>query len=326
MPPQGAAYNVDWVLSNTSNVHVATDRAWFTEYIPFRTKFATMLGVEASTEVHGVGTVVLPTRTYGEGKAHKPSREITLHNVLYAPSGTVNVFAMLVEPDLSFSNNFGEEQPILKRGTNKVLGLVVSLKLFKLWLKGQRKSQSSLNPDAMYYVHATWPAEEHLRYKKYIEETQTSHANNAGQNANATSSAPLTTEEKAFLRKHYGNEFKFLSTLQLSIYKEDDREEGRRILRAFMLESEDDTDADISSVEDPDDDPESDESNDFLAELEQDPTSHLADYKFDEDQLDFVKKHYGHSGNFMRSYGLNPFDDDDCDEAVSIVKAFMTDD
>jgi hypothetical protein len=132
----------------------------------------------------------------------------------------------------------------------------------------------------------------------------------SAQNRNNNQAPPLTQDEKAFLTKHYGGEFKFLMTYQLSIHKEEDREEGRRILRAMM--AADDTE-------------DSDESNDFLAELEQDPTSHVADYKFTSDQLDFLKKHHGHSGNFMRCYGLKPWDDNDCDEAVSIVKAFMKD-
>lgn len=61
MPPQGAAYNVDWILSNTSNVHVANDRAWFTTYTPYRTKISGMPGGGPSIDVHGIGTVVLGT-------------------------------------------------------------------------------------------------------------------------------------------------------------------------------------------------------------------------------------------------------------------------
>jgi hypothetical protein len=46
--------------------------------------------------------------------------------------------------------------------------------------------------------------------------------------------APLTGEEKAFLKEHYRGEFHFLRSHGLSIYKEDDRAEGRAILRALM--------------------------------------------------------------------------------------------
>ncbi|KAH0386950.1 hypothetical protein KCU92_g2179, partial [Aureobasidium melanogenum] len=316
MPPQGAAYNVDWVLSNTSNVHVANDRAWFTSYIPFRTKLSTMPGAEPTAEVYGIGTVVLPTRIHRQGKSNKPSRAITLHNVLYAPRYAVNIFAMSMEPDLDIPLSL-DVKPIVKRGTDKVLGLVVFKTLWRVWLKGQSQNQSSLdsNGNRMYYFHASWPEEEVKKYNNFVAEFKAKHASKSDR-------APsLTTEEKEFLKKHYGDEFKFLLSYELSIYKEDDREEGRRILRALMSDFE----AEADALEDCEDDDRSIESNDFLADLEQDPTSHVADCKFSADQLDYVKVHYGHSGSFMRCYGLKPWDDEDCDEAVSIIKAFMSD-
>lgn len=136
----------------------------------------------------------------------------------------------------------------------------------------------------------------------------------SAQNSNTAQAKPLTEEEKQFLTKHYGGEFKFLMTYGLSIHKEEDRGEGRDILRAMMTAEAEEDDAE-----------DSDGSDDFLAEMEQDPASHVGDYKFTSDQLDFIKKHYRHSGNFMRSYGLKPWDDDDCDEAASIVKGLMED-
>ena len=69
---------------------------------------------------------------------------------------------------------------------------------------------------------------------------------------------------------------------------------------------------------------ESEES--FLQDLENDPSSHMADYHFNEEQLAFIKKHYQHSGNFMLSHGLKPWYDQDCREGVAIARAFMTDD
>ena len=47
---------------------------------------------------------------------------------------------------------------------------------------------------------------------------------------------PLTSEEKAWLNEHWGGEFKFLAAYGLSIYKEEDREEGRRIVRGMMAQ------------------------------------------------------------------------------------------
>ncbi|KAH0360065.1 hypothetical protein KCU65_g9606, partial [Aureobasidium melanogenum] len=314
MPPQGATYDVDWILSNTSNVHVANNLAWFTHYSPFRTKLSTMPGAEPTVEVHGIGIVVLPTRIHRQGKSHKPSREITLHNVLYAPSYTVNIFATSVEPDLVVPLS-RDVKPIVKSGTEKVLGLVVFKTLWRVWLKGQSQDQSCLEADMMYYFHASWPSEEIKKYNTLLAKVKAEHASKSDR------ASPLTTTEKDFLKKNYGSEFKFLMMYELSIYKEEDREEGRRILRALLSDFE----AEADALEDSEEDDESVESNDFLADLEHDPTSHVADYKFSADQLDYVKAHYGHSGHFMRCYGLKPWDDEDCDEAVSIVKAFMSD-
>ena len=137
MPPQGAAYDVDWILSSSSNVHVAADRAWFTSYLPFRTKVATMPGAESTMDVHGIGTVVLPTRTYLEGKPEKPCGQITLRHVLHAPQSTVNIFAAgLVENvNISVSFNSNAPDPITTPGSNTVVGYIVRTKLLRLWLK-----------------------------------------------------------------------------------------------------------------------------------------------------------------------------------------------
>lgn len=45
---------------------------------------------------------------------------------------------------------------------------------------------------------------------------------------------PLTAGERAFMHKYWSNEFNFLASHQLKIYNEDDREEGRAILRSLL--------------------------------------------------------------------------------------------
>jgi hypothetical protein len=49
---------------------------------------------------------------------------------------------------------------------------------------------------------------------------------------------PYTAAEKNWLNVHWGGEFKFLQAYGLSIYDEDDREEGRRIVRAFIAQDQ----------------------------------------------------------------------------------------
>jgi hypothetical protein len=65
------------------------------------------------------------------------------------------------------------------------------------------------------------------------------------------------------------------------------------------------------------------ESDSFLRELEDDPMSHLADYNFSHTELQWIKKHYGTSSKFLLSYGLKPFDEEDCNSAKAIIVSLM---
>lgn len=71
------------------------------------------------------------------------------------------------------------------------------------------------------------------------------------------------------------------------------------------------------------DDDDDDDANSILAELEADPLSHVADYHFSEQQLGWIKTHYQHSGSFLITHGLKPFDDEDCRMGKSIVEQMM---
>ncbi|KAK3988224.1 hypothetical protein QBC44DRAFT_293333 [Cladorrhinum sp. PSN332] len=51
--------------------------------------------------------------------------------------------------------------------------------------------------------------------------------------------APIyTSKEKLWLEVNWGGEFKFLAAYGLSIHKDEDREEGRRIARAMIARDE----------------------------------------------------------------------------------------
>lgn len=52
---------------------------------------------------------------------------------------------------------------------------------------------------------------------------------------------PYTTEEKQWLKKNHQDEFHFLRMYCLSIYEEEERAEGRRIVRAFMEDEKEDS-------------------------------------------------------------------------------------
>ena len=61
---------------------------------------------------------------------------------------------------------------------------------------------------------------------------KTSHQHNAANTA--ATCPPYNAAEKAWLKEVWKNEFHFLLAYELNIYKEEDREEGRYIVRAIM--------------------------------------------------------------------------------------------
>lgn len=63
----------------------------------------------------------------------------------------------------------------------------------------------------------------------------------------------------------------------------------------------------------------------FQRDLESDPTSHFADRYFSEAELDWIKANFGHSAKFLLTYGLKFYNDEDCKEGKSIVRAMMDD-
>lgn len=86
---------------------------------------------------------------------------------------------------------------------------------------GPEVGPSALKPNVLYMIHAFWPRSERERF------------------SNEQASSRRTDAENAWIKKHYGTEFKFLMTHGLNIHNEEHREEGRAIMRAFMSSNED---------------------------------------------------------------------------------------
>ncbi|KAF1991472.1 hypothetical protein K402DRAFT_409676 [Aulographum hederae CBS 113979] len=311
MAPTGEAYQVDWVVSNNSNVHVANNRDWFTEYTPFKTHTGSIYFNDHSSQVAGVGTVELTLKLYNNKRKGRPGyRTITLKDVLYMPSAVCNIFGIPPSPDYRLERLGGNGGTIIDRD-GKRAGLIEVVRLFRLRLHGQRGGVSSLG-DGMYMINTHWPNNERARWE---------------------AAKPYTAEEKEWLKKNWEGEFKFLNAYGLSVHKEEDREEGRGMVRKFMKEGrENDGDAhednpeyelEFRRDEEDEEDPEDDDSDDFLAELERDPMSHLADRHFSEAQLAWIKKHYRYSSKFMLSHGLKPYDDGDCVMAATLLQGLM---
>lgn len=325
MDPGHAAYNIDWIFSNSSNVHVANHRAWFTKYTPFNTHLDIGMSSGPTCKVEGVGEVELTVKTHPNRGGSQHQRVLILHHVLHAPSSRCNILGMpimdgynvVLEPEMG---------RIIDEKSGACAGLLDHNRLYRLRLRGQRSNQSSLDPGIANLIRANWPASERASWEASRRENALSLAANSndvardnGASPKAASMAPpqtdatrnaLTQTEKKWLKDNFAGEFRFLRDYGLSIYKEEDRDEGRRIMRA-MMEDDDSSDDDDGS------------ENSFLRELEEDPTSHVADHAFSEEQLDWIKKNFKHSGNFLLTYGLKPFVDGDCQAGKSILHALM---
>ncbi|KAK0763475.1 hypothetical protein N5P37_002852 [Trichoderma harzianum] len=172
---------------------------------------------------------------------------------------------------------------------------------------GPRLAPTKFEPGVKYFVGTSWPASERARWNRrgQPDEAETRPRQRAGQQ-------PYTAEEKAWLKKHYQGEYKSLMSYGLSIYDEENREEGRAIMRAMVSPDEDDD--------------EDEEDKEKEEEEDDEDFAHPADYLFDSKERAWIKKHYQNCTTFMSSYGLKVYDPDDCQEAQHLVMDFMSDD
>lgn len=307
MAPSGSARYHDWVFSSGSNAHLANHLEWFTYFTPFNSETA------QGSKVLGVGTVEIPAALPGTPDETKYNM-ITLVDVLYVPSAICNVIGVPIMDSYTISGGIQK----LYKG-DKLLGTFDKVRLPRLRIAGQRSDQTVLDKNTHYWINATWDPAERARWQ--AAKAAGAHNTTITTTQSPSGVPPYSAEEKQWLKENFKNEFEFLRTHGLSIHKEEDREEGRLTARALMLHDDDESEEDMEEEED-----EEDEEDDFLAEIERDPTSHVADYAFSESELDWIKKHWGHSGNFLLSYGLKPWDDEACQEGKAIVRAMMADD
>lgn len=141
--------------------------------------------------------------------------------------------------------------------------------------------------------------------------------------------ARYTTTEKQWLKRHYNDEYHFLRDYGLSIYKDEDREQGRAIARQLMADEssggEESNPVKLEKNKEPAN-TENCDSEDELERSEEDTERHMANWHFDNKSLAWINKHYGNAVNFMSSFGLKFYSEEDCAEAQSIVRALVAED
>jgi hypothetical protein len=303
--------------------------------------WSSIQGVHATHEVLGIGTVELQVRQDPNRSGAASSGVLFLKDVLHVPKALYNG---LGDPILDQCPRM--DWPAGTRGTlrgedgkiqayfdpKKTKGRVVKLRgppagpqVGPSWIDAQAAQDVVL-----IFSHFDWPEAEAERWKQVQAGGDVPRADRKDGRESSSSKRkrpadeakmvlPYTTEEKAYLKAKWGDEFHFLRDHGLKISKEDDREEGRLILRA--LKQQDDLDKeeeDEAEDEEEDEEDDEDEFDQFQG--------HQSDYNFTHEQLDWIEKHYDNSEAFMITYGLKFYDDDDLKEARLIAEDMMRND
>ncbi|KAL8388806.1 hypothetical protein RB595_008944 [Gaeumannomyces hyphopodioides] len=242
----------DWVLATGSNVHVARDRAWFSTYTPFPT-FVTSFISTNPIEAVGIGDVHLPVKLFPKRSGPDAHGTLHLRNVLHMPTGICNLVGGLNTGDYSRALLGGLEgcSAAIEAQDGRRLGYFVGLPAV-LKLSGPPVGPvvgpSMLEPGKPYMLSVIWPDSERERWaaaqagRSGSDDGTNQEVSDGGKvkdEAEAAPSASYTKEEKDWLKRGWGGEFKFLAAYGLSIYKDEDRDEGRRIVRAMMEHDED---------------------------------------------------------------------------------------
>lgn len=196
MAPQGDAYHIDWICSNSSDVHVANNKAWFTTITDFKTKLDDVhYGPSRGADVLGIGDVELEVVKSVTPGGKKTFRTLVLRDVLYAPTNITNIFACNMAPFYTLDFH---SRKVLDPDTGSTVAMLDIVQLPKLWLKGQPRGKSILDPGRFYMINASWSDEERVKWETHKQKQK---------QAASFPTSRYNAVEKAWLKKHFGNEF-----------------------------------------------------------------------------------------------------------------------
>ncbi|KAM7200324.1 hypothetical protein V8F20_005301 [Naviculisporaceae sp. PSN 640] len=215
-----------WVWSTGSNVHVAKDLEWFVEYHPFQSHIHDFAG--GQSEVAGVGTVEIPVKVDPSTHGTSTHRILRLHNVVHVPKYLCNILGGPAAGDYDGVNMGPGPYGKVVDHDNRPLALLTHARMIELLLSeypaGPKDNPAPFRSGVAYMLNAIWPPAERQRWERWA----------ASGLPTCSEARGYTPEEKEWLKRNWGSEYKFLKTHGLDIHNEEDREEGRRIVRATM--------------------------------------------------------------------------------------------
>lgn len=175
-------------------------------------------------QVEGVGTVELPTKRKIRGSGAASHTTLKLAEVLHVPTAICNIIGASKHDEYDRVET-GKSGGFFDENGRRIACFDRSRPLFQIKLSGPpvgpEVGSPALQHGEHYFINVCWSDFEQRRWEAYQDRV-------------ASSKAAYTQEEKAWLKKHYGGEFRFLLSYGLKIHNEEDREEGKAILRRLM--------------------------------------------------------------------------------------------
>lgn len=248
--------------------------------------------------------MLLPVKTHAKKSGPASHATIRLQHVLHVPDAVCNIIGPPILSDYNVVTVGGGGSITELSSNRQVAHFKSDARLFQVRLSGPPIGPvcgpSPFKPDVAYMLSVHWPESEHVKHM---------NPNDAPRHGTSSARGPqppsnddkLTPSEKKWLKDNYGGEFRFLRDHGLSIYKEEDRADGRTIVRSMMLHDEDEDEDEVSDgVSDAikaflasrmvfndlgydDDNDDDEEDNRFLAQMS------LADHAFSSKQLAWIR-------------------------------------
>lgn len=221
------------------NRSVAKDRSWFGDDYTSLNSSVGNAYCDSPVPVIGIGTVELKVKRSPNASGPRAHSVLRLSNVLHAPASVCNIIGAPILDRYKVAVGpvkFGQGH-ITDRDGKVVAYFPDEGRFLQVKLSGPpvgpKVGPTPFDPSVHYLINARWADSERAKWEaSRVSSLQpTAHAN-----------PPFSAEEKQWLKQHFGNEFKFLTQYGLKIYDDEDREEGRLILRAIMAGSDDEDD------------------------------------------------------------------------------------
>lgn len=279
---------------------VAKDRSWFGE--DYKAIDSLVLRAGNSLPVRGIGSVELKVHRLPNASGPDAHSIILLRNVLHVPDSVCNILGLpfVMDHNISFAPPAaGTRGTVKDRQNRSVAYFRPDSKLLQVKLSeppvGPITGAPPFELSDSHWNNMSWPAAERSKW----EIPPAIHTEDHDVRAAPVVAPRLSTRERRFLKRHFRDEFKFLTQHELSIFDEGDREEGRRILRALMARGD---------------------GRKNVA-----PGRKLASSYFSRRELAFISVRYNDPISFMRSQGLSYARRDDGMQAKTIVRGMMDD-